>query len=492
MIADKLRQAILQAAIQGKLTKQLKSDGDAKDLLTKVQAEKAKLIREGKIKKEKPLPDITEDEKPFEIPENWEWVRLNNICEYIQRGKSPVYSTIKKYPVVAQKCNQWSGFSLELAQFADPNTIKSYSPERMLQQDDLLWNSTGLGTVGRMAIYDSKKNPYELAVADSHVTVIRLFKQHVLAQYVYAYISGPSVQSIIELQTTGSTKQKELQTETVKKYLIPLPPLAEQKRIVARIESLLPELDKLEKEETRLETMQQAFPKAMKDSLLQAAIQGKLTKQLESDGDAKDLLAKIQFEKAKLIEEGKIKKEKSLPEITIEEIPFEIPKNWCWCHFIDCMDIRDGTHDTPKYVINGIPLITSKNLNNGKLDFSTVKFISNDDADKINLRSFVDDGDILFAMIGSIGNPVLVKKEREFCIKNVALFKNVKHIMNMQYINFYLQFAQSVMKRISSGAVQSFISLKVFREFLLPLPPLAEQKRIVERLNELLPLCDKL
>lgn len=305
--------------------------------------------------------------------------------------------------------------------------------------------------------------------------------------YLCLFVNAISLSAYV----TG-TAQPKMNQQRMNSIPVSIPPLAEQKRIVARIESLLPELDKLEKEETRLEMVQQAFPKAMKDSLLQAAIQGKLTKQLESDGDAKDLLAKIQFEKAKLIEEGKIKKEKSLPEITIEEIPFEIPKNWCWCHFIDCMDIRDGTHDTPKYVINGIPLITSKNLNNGKLDFSTVKFISNDDADKINLRSFVDDGDILFAMIGSIGNPVLVKKEREFCIKNVALFKNVKHIMNMQYINFYLQFAQSVMKRISSGAVQSFISLKVFREFLLPLPPLAEQKRIVERLNELLPLCDEL
>jgi type I restriction enzyme S subunit len=188
-------------------------------------------------KKDKDIICIDE-EIPFEIPDTWVWVRLEDICEYIQRGKSPKYSPVKKYPVIAQKCNQWSGFSIEKAQFIAPETISSYGEERKLQDRDLLWNSTGLGTLGRMAIYYSKLNPYELAVADSHVTVIRALKQYVCPEYLYAYFTSPTVQSVIEDKSDGSTKQKELATNTVKAYLVPLPPYEEQQRIIKRIKDV--------------------------------------------------------------------------------------------------------------------------------------------------------------------------------------------------------------------------------------------------------------
>ena len=196
---DILKKSILQEAIQGKLVPQIAEEGTAQELLEQIQQEKSQLIKEGKLKKSALTDSViykgddnkyfekngnTEmnitDEIPFEIPDSWSWVRLNDICSYIQRGKSPKYSLIKKYPVVAQKCNQWSGFSIDKAQFIDPDTLSSYGEERILQDGDLMWNSTGLGTLGRMAIYCSTLNPYELAVADSHVTVIRAMKKFVL------------------------------------------------------------------------------------------------------------------------------------------------------------------------------------------------------------------------------------------------------------------------------------------------------------------------
>lgn len=256
-IKDKLRKSILQEAIQGKLVPQITEEGTAQELIEQIKTEKQKLVKEGKLKKstlndsvifrgddnryyEKIGEDTVciDDEIPFDIPVNWAWVRLDDICSFIHRGKSPKYSLIKKYPVVAQKCNQWSGFSIEKAKFIEPQSISSYKEEYILQDVDLMWNSTGLGTLGRMAIYYKKLNPYELAVADSHVTVIRPYKQYVVSEYLYYYFASNTVQSVIEDKSDGSTKQKELSTKTVKSYLVPLPPMEEQMRIVEKVEEL--------------------------------------------------------------------------------------------------------------------------------------------------------------------------------------------------------------------------------------------------------------
>ena len=256
-VYELLRKSILQEAIQGKLVPQIAKEGTAQELLGQIKAEKQKLVKESKLKKsalndsvifrgddnkycEKSGEDTIciDDEISFDIPVNWAWVRLDDICSFIHRGKSPKYSLIKKYPVVAQKCNQWSGFSIEKAKFIEPQSISSYKEEYILQDEDLMWNSTGLGTLGRMAIYYKRLNPYELAVADSHVTVIRPYKQYVVSEYLYYYFASNTVQSVIEDKSDGSTKQKELSTKTVKSYLVPLPPIEEQKRIVEKVKEL--------------------------------------------------------------------------------------------------------------------------------------------------------------------------------------------------------------------------------------------------------------
>ena len=227
----------------------------------------------------------------------------------------------------------------------------------------------------------------------------------------------------------------------------------------------------------------------LRAAILQAAMQGKLTKQLPEDGSAEDLLEKIKAEKEKLIAEGKIKKQKPLAPITDDEIPFSIPENWQWVRLSDILDVRDGTHDSPKYVKpdEGIPLVTSKNLRNGTIDYSGVKYISIADSESINQRSKVDVGDILMAMIGTIGNPVKVIDEPHYSIKNMALLKHLPTCMpDMDYVLTALKWAVSDMKEKSSGGVQKFVSLNFIREYPIPLPPLDEQKRIVECLDTLM------
>ena len=263
VLPGRLRKSVLQLAVRGGLAPQNPADEPAGVLLERIRGRRRQLVAEGKMKAprggesvifagsdgrryEKRIdakgresePVCIEGEIPFEIPRGWEWARLESVTIYIQRGKSPKYSTVEKYPVIAQKCNQWSGFSVEKARFIDPATVSKYADERVLKDGDLLWNSTGLGTLGRMAVYDSTKNRYGWAVADSHVTVIRTREDWLDHRFAFAYFAGPSVQSVIEDQASGSTKQKELAQETVKNYLVPIPPLAEQHRIVNRVNRL--------------------------------------------------------------------------------------------------------------------------------------------------------------------------------------------------------------------------------------------------------------
>ena len=314
----------------------------------------------------------------------------------------------------------------------------------------------------------------------------------VYANYIVYVLRSPHIDYVVNSVTYG-VKMPRVGTETMVNLLIPLPPLSEQKRIVAKIEELLPLIGRYAVAYEKLEQFNAKFPEDMKKSLLQYAIQGKLVEQRPEEGTAEELFARIQEEKQRLIAEKKIKKEKPLPEITEDEKPFDIPESWKWCRLSDIINVRDGTHDSPKYVPEGIPLVTSKNLSNGMIDYGNVKYIIQEDADKINARSMVDDDDILFAMIGSIGNPVLVKKDREFCIKNMALFKKFADTdISMQYMYWFFFYAQYKLKKEASGGVQAFISLSRFREYLVPLPPYEEQIRIANKIEQILPLCERL
>ena len=448
MTPQELKNSILLYAVQGKLSKQ-----DGREKVS--------------------IPNdcwSNNEEEPFSIPPNWIWKRFGFFAE-LRMGK-----TILK----AQLCDK--GIPVYSATQSDDVLGHIQSVELELHRNDLVIPARG-NSIGFVTLVKD-----EIATC-TQTTICAKDLHDILPEYLYYCCYAFKK---IWFVFSGSAIP-QVTVKQIEQFMVPTPPLSEQKRIVAKIEELLPLIDRYEKAWSRLEEFNKRFPDDMQKSILQMAIQGKLVEQQPEEGTGEELYRQIQAEKQKLIKEGKIKKEKPLPEIAEEEKPFDIPESWKWVHFSDVMDVRDGTHDTPKYVTDGIPLVTSKNLIDGRIDFETTKLISYTDAKAINLRSAVDDGDILFAMIGTIGNPVLVKKDRVFCIKNMALFKNISHeLLYMPYVLRILQKEQSNMKKIASGGVQSFVSLRFLREYLLPLPPILEQKRIVDKLEALLPICKRL
>ena len=257
-IKEQLKKSILQYAIEGKLVPQDETEGTAEELLLQIQAEKQKLYEEGKLKKkdlehstifkgednkyyEKIGKNITciDEEIPFEIPKDWRWCRLGVLTIFLSRGKSPKYSEIKKYPVFAQKCNLKSGkLSLDAAKFLDERTLSKWRDEYKLRNNDILINSTGTGTVGRVGIFSEQiLGNYPFIVPDSHISVVRTFS-NINSYYIYYLMCSSIIQQYIEDNLAGSTNQKELYIGVLEKLLLPLPPLSEQQRIVNTIQNI--------------------------------------------------------------------------------------------------------------------------------------------------------------------------------------------------------------------------------------------------------------
>ena len=483
MTPEQLKASILQYAIQGKLVEQRPEEGTGEELYQQIQTDKQTLIREKKIKKEKPLPDIIDDEIPFDVPESWKWVKVGNVGSW-SSGATPSRTNPAYY-----------GGSIPWLKTGDLNDgfiqeVPEYITDLALEKTSLRLNPIGSVLMAMYGATIGKLGILEIPVTTNQACCACIPYAGMNNKYLFYYLMSMR-QSYIGMAEGGA--QLNISKEKIVNSLIPLPPAEEQRRIVAKIEELLPYVDRYAAAYEKLEQFNAKFPEDMKKSILQYAIQGKLVEQRPEEGTGEELYQQIQTEKQRLIKEGKIKKEKPLPEIAEDEIPFDIPESWKWCRLSDIIDVRDGTHDSPKYVPEGIPLVTSKNLSNGMIDYGNVKYITQEDADKINARSMVEDDDILFAMIGSIGNPVLVKKDREFCIKNMALFKKyVDTDISMQYMYWFFFYAQYKLKKEASGGVQSFISLSRFREYLVPLPPYEEQIRIANKIEQILPLCKRL
>lgn len=503
MNAQQLKNSILQRAIEGKLVEQRPEEGTAAELLKEIKAEKARLVKEGKLKKEKPLRSITAEEIPFEIPESWEWVRLNDlVCKEIKRGKSPVYAEKGTTLVFAQKCNTKEGkINLQLAHHLDEQVIGKYSDTEFMCAQDIIINSTGIGTLGRIGILTTEDIPSAVRIVpDSHVTIIRI-SRYINTDYIYYMLKRQ--QSYLERLGDGSTKQKELKAETIKKMLVPLPPLAEQKRIVAKIEELLAHVERYGKAHDELAALNEKFPDAMKKSVLQYAMEGKLVEQREEEGTAKELLAAIKSEKAKLVKEGKLKKEKPLPEIKAEEIPFEIPESWEWVYINDIAFVTKlaGFEYTKNIAPNlspkGIPLLKGKNIQNGKLIETFESYIPETISNALS-RSQLKRKCLLTPYVGTIGNIAIFKGHYTAHLGSnvgkIELFNNTKvHILE-EYVLYYFRSYTGYQELIKyrKATAQESISIDAIRKCLFPLPPLAEQKRIVAKIEELLACCGAL
>ena len=470
MLADKLRKSVLQSAIQGKLTEQLATDDNVEDLLQAIKEEKELLIKEKKIKKQKPLPKITEEEIPFAIPENWKWVRLGEVIELISGRdlvKDKYNNNCEGIPYITGASN-FNNNNLIIDRWTNEATSIA------IKNDILL---TCKGTIGEIAVL--KENKVHIA---RQIMSIRLLQGNI--EYIKWYI----ISQIDKLKSMGKSIIPGISREMILNYLIPLPPLAEQKRIVEKLDNVLANIEKLKSSEEKLSILQKNFPDRLKKSILQSAIQGKLTEQLATDDKVEDLLQAIKEEKERLIKEKKIKKQKPLPEITEEEIPFTIPENWKWIRLGEIVSILgDGLHGTPIYDESGeYYFINGNNLLEEKIIIkSTTKKVSQIEYEKY--KKNLNKDTMLVSINGTIGNVAFYDNEKVMLGKSVCYFNLLKNV-NKKYLKyiFYSVYFIKYVNKMATGSTIKNLSLKAMNLFIIPLPPLAEQKRIVEKLDKLL------
>ena len=469
MNAQDLKNSILQLAIQGKLVEQRKEEGNAKELLQDIKKIREELIITKKIKKEKELPEIAEEEIPFDLPENWMWVRLGDCCAYAFSGKSPKYTkTPNNNIAIGQRNNQNYGMDFTHLKYCTDEFMENYNEEMYLREYDILLNTLGGGTVGRTGLYI---NPHRFkCITDGHIFV---FRTGVITFQKYLYYVLKAYQRKIERDAEGSTNQSFLKLGNVKSYLIPLPPLEEQKRIVAKIEELMPYVDKYDVAYSEVEELNKKFPEDMQKSILQYAIHGKLVEQREEDGTAEDLYKQIQEGKKKLIKEGKLKNQKALPEITEDEIPFDIPENWKWVRLGELISISSGKGLTSKQMLEGdVPVFGG----NGVTGFHN--------------RGNVDKITVVIGRVGYYCGSVHVTPTKAWVTDNAFITVYPENHIDRNYLVYILRHLN--IGRDNNATAQPVVSGKKIYPILFPLPPLEEQKRIVKKIEELIPYTKQL
>ena len=471
------RKRILEMAIRGKLSDNRKYGPLPSSFFKTIEN-----IRQEKLrKKETKICERTEMivDGIFDIPETWKWVPLGDLCILLTRGKSPKYSEEKSIPVFAQKCNQPNHLALEKALFLDTDTLVKWPEYLRLRNGDIVINSTGTGTMGRVGFFNDRviKELYPFMVPDSHITVVRT-AAIVFSKYIFYALRSDSIQSIMAKQFRGSTNQKELYINSVYAIPIPLPPYEEQRVIAELIDNSFSIINRID----RAQDSYYADQEVLKNKIIDAGIQGKLTDHLPEDGNAEDLYAQIQEEKEKLITEGKIRKAKPLPLITEEDITFSIPENWKWVRLGSITTTSTGgtpskTH--PEYYGGEYPFFKPSDLDAGLHITAASEYLT--DEGRRASRQFIK-GSILVCCIGSIGKSAIIDVDgtanQQINVIRPILCDNDYLLYAVRNISFIDQ-----LNKASRATTISIINKSAFDNCILPLPPFAEQKRIVDLIN---------
>lgn len=499
MTPQELMNSILQLAIQGKLVEQRSEEGTAEELYRQIQAEKQKLIETGKIKKEKPLPEITEDEKPFDIPESWKWVRLGTLLRVIggvSYDKKDV--TTSGYRILRGGNIQQMRVLLEEDDVFLPEQYKD--EDKLIRKGDILIvASTGSKAVIGKAGYVDR--PIEDTMIGAFLRICRpflfstvnylrcLFDSEFYRKHIRELSQGTNINNVKESYITG--------------FAIPLPSLSEQTRIVAKIEELMPLVNRYEQAWTKLEDFNKRFPVDMQKSILQMAVQGKLVKQNTDEGTGQGLLESIKREKEALIKQKIIGKGKRVTPIPEEDLPFDVPDNWCWIRLGEILTSTDAgkspqCENRPRRGREW-GVIKTTAVQDGYFLPDENKVLP--DNFPVQESQIVHKDDFLITRAGPknrTGIMCVVEEEPENIIlsdKTVRL-SYLKGFVNPRYLQYAL--SSPAMQRwvvdsmTGMAASQVNISQDKMWAFVLPLPPKREQDRIVKRLEEILPLCNRL
>ncbi len=523
----KLRELILELAVRGKLVPQDPNDEPASVLLERIAAEKAELLKQGKIKKQKPLPEISEEEKPFELPVGWEWTTLNTLAEInpkIDVSDDEQDISFVPMPLISTKFDGSHDF--EVRKWKEIK--KGYT--HFANGDIAIAKITPCFENSKAAIFSGLKNNVGVGTTELHVA--RPYSQAVNQQYLLLNFKSPGFLKTGESQMTGSAGQKRVPRNFFENYPLPFPPLQEQERIVNNFTQLMILCDELEQHslasldahqqlvETLLTTLTdsqnadelaenwsrisehfdtlfttEASIDALKQTILQLAVMGKLVPQDPNDEPASELLKRIAQEKAQLVKDGKIKKQKPLPPISDEEKPFELPDGWVWSRLDHvATKITDGDHKTPPRIAEGYKLLSAKNIRDGFLDYENCDYISESSYIKSRERCLPEKGDLLIVSVGgTIGRSSLITGDSEFAlVRSVAIIKPLIIEPNFLKIAMDSQLLQSMIHSHKRGGAQPCLYLGEISKFLFPVPPLKEQKRIVNTVNIFMEILETL
>ncbi|WP_270529072.1 restriction endonuclease subunit S [Mitsuokella jalaludinii] len=492
MNAQDLKSSILQRAIEGKLVPQRKEEGTAKELLAEIRAEKARLVKEKKIKKSKPLPEITDAEKPFDIPDSWEWVRLKDLGQF-SSGKTPS----KQVPSNWENgiVNWFTSKDIKSDYLSKSQILISEEAAKGLQLYPVgtLLMVVRSGILKRLFPVSLLKAP---GTINQDIKAFQIYDER-LSMYLFLCLKGLSPYILKQFRKQVTTVDS-LRFEDFSIMPIPMPPLAESQRILDRVAELQPDIDAYDKAQTQLQAIEQRFPDDMKKSLLQYAIEGKLVPQRKEEGTAKDLLAAIRAEKAQLIKEKKIKKIKPLPAITDDEKPYAIPDSWEWIKWGDIGEIVSARRvHQQDWKTKGIPFYRAREIaklaENGVVDNDL--FISEELYNVYAKNGVPEPEDLMITAVGTLGKTYIVQPGDKFYYKDASVIslRNYGHVSSA-YLKIVMEtpLMEKQIKSNSSGTTVSTLTIVRMNNYLLPLPPLAEQHRIVAKLEELLPLCQQL